>query len=96
MFVTISNIRLTNLIHATGLLATLVGIISFLPVLYFIYQTKNTANFPYQTLFLAILSNLLWIFYAYNKSTHVDIQIAFMGCLYLCIYLYILYTKLRY
>lgn len=92
-FIHTSNLNLT---HSTGVLATLTGVISFLPVLYLIYQTKNTANFPYQTLVLAILSNLLWIFYAIYKSHHVDTQIAFMGCLYLCAYLYILYTKLRY
>ena len=96
MFIHLSNIGYKNLIDATGLMATLIGIISFLPVLYLIYQTKNTANFPYQTLFLAILSNLLWIFYATHKSSGVDTQIAFMGCLYLCIYSYIFYTKVRY
>lgn len=96
MFIHVPNLSYTNLTHLTGTLATLIGIISFLPVLYLIYQTKNTANFPYQTLVLAIISNVLWIVYATNGSPHVDTQIAFMGCLYLCIYLYILYTKLVY
>lgn len=80
-------------VHAAGIMATLIGIVSFLPVLFVVYKTKNTDNFPYQTLILAILSNLLWIIYAINTKPHMDKQIAFMGFLYLCIYLFILYTK---
>ena len=32
-----------------GFLATIIGIISFLPVLYIVYKTKKTINFPYRT-----------------------------------------------
>jgi len=37
---------LKNYIGAAGFLATIVGIISFLPVLYVVYKTKKTNNFP--------------------------------------------------
>lgn len=82
--------------NVTGLLATIIGIISFLPVVYLVYKTKNTSNFPYKTLILAIISNILWIYYAVATKTPADDQIAFMGTLYLCIYLFILYTKWSY
>lgn len=84
-FITFQNI--------TGLLATIIGIISFLPVVYLVYKTKNTSNFPYKTLILAIMSNVLWIYYALATKTPTDDQVAFMGTLYLFIYLFILYTK---
>ena len=32
----------------TGFLATIIGIISFLPVIYVVYKTKKTLNFPYR------------------------------------------------
>ncbi len=76
-----------------GFLATIIGIISFLPVLYVVYKTKKTINFPYRTLILALLSNLLWIYYSVAKYPKIDFQIAFMGILYFFIYLFILHTK---
>lgn len=77
----------------SGLFATIIGIVSFLPVVYLIYKTKNTSNFPFKSLILALISNILWIYYAFVK---VDYQVAFMGTLYFFIYIYILYTKLVY
>jgi uncharacterized protein with PQ loop repeat len=79
-----------------GFLATIIGIISFLPVLYIVYKTKKTINFPYRTLILALLSNLLWIYYSVAKYPKIDFQIAFMGSLYFFIYLFILHTKAFY
>ena len=80
----------------TGFLATIIGIISFLPVIYVVYKTKKTLNFPYRTLILALLSNLLWIYYSVVKYPEIDFQIAFMGTLYFFIYLFILHTKFFY
>lgn len=79
-----------------GFLATIIGIISFLPVIYVVYKTKKTLNFPYRTLILALLSNLLWIYYSVVKYPEIDFQIAFMGTLYFFIYLFILQTKIFY
>jgi len=81
-------------IGLVGLLATMIGIISFLPVLYVVYKTKRTINFPYKTLILALISNILWIYYATAKSAEVDTQIAIMGSLYFFIYAFILFTKI--
>lgn len=85
---------LKNYIGAAGFLATIVGIISFLPVLYVVYRTKKTNNFPYKALILALVSNSLWIFYAFKKGPKVDPQVAFMGILYFLIYSFILYIKM--
>jgi len=85
---------LKNYITAAGFLATIVGIISFLPVLYIVFKTKKTNNFPYKALILALISNFLWIFYAFKKGPVVDNQVAFMGILYFLIYSFILYIKM--
>jgi len=79
-----------------GFLATIIGIISFVPVLYVVYKTKKTVNFPYRTLILALISNLLWIYYSVAKYPKIDFQVAFMGVLYFFIYLFILHTKVFY
>lgn len=85
---------LKNYIGVVGFLGTIVGVISFLPVLYVVYKTKKTNNFPYKALLLALVSNLLWIFYAFKKGPKVDTQVAFMGILYFLIYSFILHTKI--
>lgn len=85
-----------NPIKISGLVATMIGIISFIPVLYIVYKTKITKNFPYKTLILALISNILWILYAAAKDKTIDKQLMFMGVLYFIIYLFILYTKLLY
>lgn len=83
-----------NHIQIAGFMATLIGIISFLPVLYVVYKTKKTNNFPIHTLILALISNTLWIYYSLAKKPNIDMQIAFMGVLYFFIYFFILYTKI--
>ena len=78
-----------------GLGGTVVGIISFLPVLHTVYKTRKTANFPYEALVLALVSNALWIYYGYAKASGIDYQILMMGVLYFAIYSSILYIKMR-
>ena len=73
-----------------GLAATLVGIISFIPVLMVVHDTKKTHNFPYNTLYLALASNSLWMIYGLWKNAKATI---IMGLLYFAIYAFILYTK---
>jgi len=85
---------LKNYIGAAGFLATIVGIISFLLVFYVVYRKKKTKNFSYKELILALVSNSLWIFYAFKKGPKVDNQVAFMGILYFLIYSFILYIKM--
>ena len=87
---------LENVEKLAGLFATIVGIISFIPVVYIVYKTKNTKNFPYKTLFLALISNLLWIYYALVKDKEIDKQLLLMGILYFFIYIFIFVTKIIY
>ena len=92
----ISNIRnfVQPHIGLAGLAATIIGIISFLPVIYIVYRTKKTDNFPFKALLLALISNTLWIYYAIAKGPVIDIEIALSGALYFFIYSFILYTKI--
>ena len=85
-----------NFIKIAGFLATIIGIISFLPVVFIVYTTKKTNNFSYTTLLLALISNLLWIYYSFHSYPKIDLQIIFMGSLYFFIYTFILYTKILY
>jgi len=84
---------LTNYKHFAGLLATIVGVFSFIPVLFTVYKTKKTSNFPLKALILALLSNILWLYYAMSKDKAIDIQLSIMAVLYFFIYSFILYTK---
>jgi len=82
-------------IHLAGFLATIIGVISFLPIIYIVYKTKKTHNFPYNALVMALLGNLLWIFYAFYKDDkNIDSQVLFMGAIYFLLYGYIFYIKL--
>jgi len=80
----------TKHITKVGILATMVGIISFLPVIMIVHYTKKTHNFPYNTLYLALVSNILWVVYGIFKDATATIL---MGLLYFTIYAYIFYTK---
>ena len=77
-----------------GLAATMIGIISFLPVLHTVYKTRKTTNFPYEALGLALASNALWIYYGYSKPKGIDYQVLMMGVLYFAVYSSILYVKM--
>jgi uncharacterized protein with PQ loop repeat len=74
-----------------GLLATLIGITSYMPIIKHVYYTTDTNDFPYITLYIAILSNILWIIYGYIKGAKASLL---QGILYLLIYTYILYVKI--
>ena len=82
-----------NLIIAIGILATIIGIISFIPVILIIYKTKKTNNFPYYSIFLQIISNILWLIYGIYKKAYANM---ISGILYFLIYFFILYIKLLY
>lgn len=78
------------LIESVGDLAVILGVVSFMPVVYTVYKTKKTNNFPYKSLFFLVISQMLWVFYGYlvsAKATFVG------GTLFSLIYLFILYTK---
>jgi len=75
----------------SGFLATLIGIVSFLPIIYKIIKTKNTVNFTITNLILALLSNVLWIVYGVGDSLFMP---TLSGVLYFIIYSIILFYKL--
>ena len=76
-----------------GYLATGIGIISFFPILFKIYKTRNTQNFTYNNLALALISNLLWIFYGHYANAFASLL---SGILYMFVYGFILYFKVLY
>ena len=73
-----------------GHTAIVIGIISFVPVIYTIYKTKKTNNFPYKSLLFLIISQILWMIYGYLTSAYATL---ISGLLFTFIYFFILYTK---
>ena len=77
-----------------GIIATIIGILAYLPVILTVKKTHNTANFPIETLCLAITANICWIVYGLSKNPMAKASIV-MGTSYLCIYAYILSVKTK-
>jgi uncharacterized protein with PQ loop repeat len=82
-----------NYKHIIGYVATLLSVVSFIPVIFSIAKTKKTNDFPYKTLYLALISNILYIISGYLTSNNVLIV---MGIVFIAIHSFILYIKLRY
>lgn len=76
-----------------GLIALIISITSFIPILYTVYKTKKTNNFPLIGLFLSFISNSLWIIYGIYKDALANV---ISGSVFLTIYSFILYIKLVY
>lgn len=75
-----------------GFVAMSVSVLSFLPVIYTIYKTKKTNNFPYHGVFLALIAQTLWMTYGIYKNALATI---ISGVLYFSMYSFILYTKIK-
>ena len=75
-----------------GHLATLISVISFLPILYTVYKTGKTNNFPLKALILGIIANITWLIYGIFKNTKANIISA---GLYFLMYSYIFYKKYK-
>ena len=82
-------------IKLLGLMATLVGIISFIPVISVVHEKHITKNFPFKSLALALLSNILWIGYGIGQEPK-DLVVLTMGLLYMAMYSFILFVKISY
>lgn len=76
-----------------GYFAIIFGIFSFLPVIINIYKTKQTNNFPYKTIILALISNFLFLISGILKK---DFVLIFMGIIFLSVYSFIFFTKFNY
>lgn len=73
-----------------GVTATMLSILSFCPVIYKIYNTKNTSNFTPLNIFLALVENVLWIAYGIINNSFAN---KVNGVILSCMYAYIAYTK---
>ena len=82
-----------KVLKSTGVIATLVGIISIIPIGVKVWKTKKTDAFPKFALILALISNSLWV--AFGLYTGVKASLL-SGALYLAFYLFIFLIKMRY
>lgn len=79
-------------IEYIGYLATTFSIIGFIPIIYNIYKTGKTNNFPIKALIIAIISNLLWLIYGINKNAKANIL---SSIIFVLIHSYIIFKKYK-
>jgi uncharacterized protein with PQ loop repeat len=82
-----------NNIDNIGILASIIGLLRFIPLVIEIYKTKKTNNFPYLMLSLAITSTILWLIYGFINYS---IALLISAGIALTVYLFILFMKLKY
>lgn len=82
-----------NNIDNIGILASIIGLLRFIPLVIEIYKTKKTNNFPYLMLLLAISSTFLWLIYGFINYS---IALLISASIALSVYLFILFMKLKY
>lgn len=75
-----------------GTFAILTGIISFFPIIIRIWNTQNTFNFTWSNIFLALLSNIMWILYGVSSNSATNIA---SGSIFFLFYSYITYVKMK-
>jgi uncharacterized protein with PQ loop repeat len=81
--------------HKTFLavLATIIGVLSYRSIILSVYKTKDTKDFPYEALFLTIISNVLWVLCGIvNKSKSMIV----MSVIDVLIFSFILIVKMLY
>tara|TARA_B000000557_G_C20578274_1_gene360207 strand:- start:191 stop:457 length:267 start_codon:yes stop_codon:yes gene_type:complete len=82
-----------NNIDNIGILASIIGLLRFIPLVIEIYKTKKTNNFPYLMLLLAISSTILWLIYGFINYS---IALLISASIALSVYLFILFMKVKY
>ena len=87
------DIKNTNIIKSLGLLASFLGLLRFIPIVYEIYKTKRTNNFTPTMLFLALSSTIFWLIFGYYENT---LPLIISSLIAFCVYIYIVYMKLSY
>ncbi len=75
-----------------GYIALTISVTSFLPIIYTVYKTGRTNNFPIEGLILAIIGNIIWFTYGIYKNAHANI---ISGSIYFFMYSYIIYKKYK-
>ena len=78
------------LIESIGVLASIIGLLSFRAMLYKIYTTKNTIDFPYESLILTLIGWILMFIYGLIKKS---IGVIVLGFVYFNIFLFIFIIK---
>lgn len=86
-------IKNNNIIKNLGLLASFLGLLRFIPMVYQIYKTKRTNNFTPTMLLLALTSTIFWLVFGFYENT---LPIIISSVIALFVYIYIVYMKLSY
>ena len=87
------NYYYNNVIKNLVLLASILGLMRFIPIVYEIYKTKKTNNFTPTMLSLALTSTIFWLIFGIYKNT---IPIILSSMFALFVYTYICYIKYKY
>ena len=74
-----------------GYAASIIGLASFIPLLYIVYTTQITKNFPYSALILTIIGWSMMFLYGYLSKT---LPSMILGLVYLGIFSSILFVKI--
>jgi len=81
------------ILKQTGVIATLIGIMSSIPIIFRVWRTKNTDFFPTFALTLSIISNTLWVIFGLYTGVLASLL---SGILYLLFNVFILAIKIIY
>ena len=81
-----------DVIKIVGYIAVCLSILSFIPIVYNIYKTKQTNNFPYKTIFIALLAHMCWLVYGLYSHT---VATEYSGIFFVFMYLFIFYVKMN-
>lgn len=82
---------INNYVTFIGILGTLIGLISFRAMLWEIYTSGITINFPYESLILTLIGWLLTMIYGILTKS---IVVVTLGFIYFCVFLSILIVKI--
>ena len=82
-----------NNIEIIGYVAMCLSIMSFFPIVFTVYKTKKTNNFPYQSIFLALSAHTCWLIYGLYSNTSAT---EYSGFIFVLMYLFMLYIKMNY
>ena len=88
-----NDIQNMDIIKSLGLLASFLGLLRFIPMVYQIYKTKRTNNFTPTMLFLALSSTIFWLIFGFYENT---LPIIISSLIAFAVYIYIVYMKLSY
>ena len=82
-----------KILAATGIIATLIGIISIIPIAMKAWKTKKASSFTTTALVLAIISNALWVIFGISSGVKASLL---SGSLYLAFYIFIFIIHISY